>query len=189
MVGERPADVQAALRHLGWPLDIDDFYGPKTREAVQDFQAMWIPPPDHAPLEINGESWEPTRWALQWALDYDGHVSLFFRFFEFKSKGNGWIKMSRHHVWCMDRYRERFGPTAIISAYRDPAHNDTVKGATNSRHLHGDACDVRPVATVAEVRSLGLFTGIGFNASSGRVAHVDTRPGNPARPVTWRYGR
>ncbi len=189
MIGERPADVQQALRDLGWPIGVDDFYGPITRQAVYDFQAMWVPPPGRDVLHANGESWEPTRWALGWALHHNGHVSRFFRFVEFKSKGNGWIKMSRRHIWCMDRYRERFGPTAVISGYRDPAHNRHVGGATRSRHMMGDACDVRPVATVAQVRELNLFTGIGFNANTGRVAHVDTRPGDPRHPTIWKYGR
>ncbi len=189
MIGERAADIQQALRDLGWPIEVDDHYGGVTRQAVHDFQAMWIPPPGRGDLPTNGESWPETRWALRWALDHGGHVSRFFRFAEFKSKGNGWIKMSRHQIWCMDRYREAFGPTAILSGYRDPAHNVRVGGARRSQHPLGTACDVRPVATVAQVRGLGLFTGIGYNANSGRVAHVDTRPGDPRRPTTWRYGR
>ncbi|MGE5690966.1 MAG: peptidoglycan-binding domain-containing protein, partial [Pseudomonadota bacterium] len=31
-------DVQEALKTLGWPIETDGAFGPKTFEAVQDFQ-------------------------------------------------------------------------------------------------------------------------------------------------------
>ncbi len=40
----------------------------------------------------------------------------------------------------------------IVSGYRSPAHNAKVGGAKNSRHMVGDAADVRPVVRVAGVR-------------------------------------
>ncbi len=181
--------LQQALHRMGWPIGVDGRIGPQTRQAVHDFQAGWVPSPGRGPLHPDGNPGPETRWAIQFVLDHDLFMSKFFRFAEFKSKGNGWIKISRHQAWCLDRYRERFGPTTIISGYRDPAHNRRVGGAPRSRHPLGDGCDVRPVATLAQVRSLGLFTGIGFNGSSGKVAHIDTRPGDPRRPTTWRYGR
>lgn len=183
------SELQGALRAMGWPIGVDGRIGPMTRQAIHDFQAGWIPAPGRRPLATDGRAGPETQWAMAFVLDHDLLMSRFFRFAEFRSKGNGWIKISRHQAWCMDRYREAFGPTSIISGYRDPAHNRRVGGATRSRHPLADACDVKPVATVARVRALGLFTGIGYNASSGRVAHVDTRPGDPRRPTTWRYGR
>lgn len=183
--------VQEALRAIGWPIGVDGRIGAVTRQAVRDFQAgfVWMTYAGLRPLAVDGVPGPATRHELQMCLNRGGRCSLFFRYAEFRSKGNGWIKVDRHQAWCLDRYRERFGPTSIISGYRDPAHNRRVGGATRSRHLLADAADVRPVATVAQVRALGLFTGIGYNASSGRVAHVDTRPGDPRRPTTWRYGR
>jgi len=33
-------------------------------------------------------------------------------------------------------------PLSVISAYRDPEHNERVGGAKNSQHIHGNAFDV-----------------------------------------------
>lgn len=178
-------EVQRALKAQGWPIKDDGDMGAITRQAVRDFQAAWVPSPGRSPLSLDGAPGPDTQWALEFVLDHDRLVSGYFRVAEFRSKGNGWPKVSRDLLWHLDRYRERFGPTRIISGYRDPAHNRRVGGATRSRHLLADAADLEPKATVAQARELG-FRGIGFNRSSGRVAHVDMRPG---QVVVWRYGR
>jgi uncharacterized protein YcbK (DUF882 family) len=72
-------------------------------------------------------------------------------------------------------------PMRIISGYRTPAHNRKVGGATQSRHLVGDAADLpQGYATVQQAEAAG-FDGIG---TKGKWAvHVDLR-GHPAR---WTY--
>ena len=72
-------------------------------------------------------------------------------------------------------------PIRIVSGYRSPAHNRGVGGATESRHLVGDAADLpRGYATVAQAERAG-FRGIG---SEGKWAvHVDLRPGR----ARWTY--
>jgi hypothetical protein len=137
-------------------------------------------------LATDGQPGPATQWALSWVLDHDLKVAGYFRAAEFKSKGNGWIRGSRELLWALDRYRERFGPTTIVSGYRDPAHNRRVGGATASRHMKGDASDLEPKATVAQVRSLGLFRGIGYQGATGRVRHLDMRPGSASRTNIWR---
>lgn len=178
-------EIQQALRNIGWPIAVDGSMGPITRQAVWDFQAGMA----FINMAIDGDPGPQTQHELRVCLERGGRCGLYFTYREFRSKGNGWIKVSRVLVHHLDRYRERFGPTTIISGYRDPAHNRRVGGASRSRHLFADAADVRPVATVGQVRNLGLWTGIGYAASSGRVQHVDTRPGDPARPTIWRYAR
>lgn len=72
-------------------------------------------------------------------------------------------------------------PLRIVSGYRSPAHNRAVGGATNSRHMIGDAADIPAgYATVAQAEAAG-FTGIG-NRDRWAV-HVDCRP----VPARWRY--
>jgi peptidoglycan hydrolase-like protein with peptidoglycan-binding domain len=178
-------EIQQALKDIGWPIVVDGNVGAITRQAVRDFQAGLA----FINMTIDGEPGPATQHELRVCLERGGKCGGNFYYREFKSKGNGWIKVDRSLVWWLDRYRERFGPTTIISGYRDPAHNRRVGGATRSQHLAATAADIRPVATVAQVRSLGGFTGIGYNASSGRVSHVDRRPGNPGTPTVWRYGR
>jgi hypothetical protein len=179
------AEIQRALKVQGWPIADDGAMGAITRQAVHDFQGAWVPSPGRSPLSLDGQPGPDTQWALQWVLDHDLKVAGHFRAREFASKGNGWIKVSRDLLWHLDRYRERYGPVRIISGYRDPAHNRRVGGATRSRHLFADAADIEPRITVAQAREIG-FKGIGYNASSGRVSHVDMRPGGV---VVWRYGR
>lgn len=72
-------------------------------------------------------------------------------------------------------------PLQIISGHRSPARNAAVGGASQSRHLVGDAADIPAgYATVDQARAAG-FTGIG---SKGQWAvHVDLR----ATPARWEY--
>lgn len=177
--------IQQALRDIGWPIGVDGNIGAITKQAVRDFQAGLV----FINMAIDGIPGPATQHELRVCLERGGRCGLFFTYREFKSKGNGWIRVNRNLVFGLDRYRERFGPTSIISGYRDPAHNRRVGGASASRHMAADAADIRPIVTVSQVRTLGRFTGIGYNASTGRVSHVDCRPGNPGSPVVWRYGR
>jgi uncharacterized protein YcbK (DUF882 family) len=111
-------------------------------------------------------------------------ISQHFTEEEFRSKGDGSVRVEARLVWHLEYLRLicENRPLRIISGYRDPAHNAAVGGARNSRHLHGDAADIpRGYATVEQARFAG-FTGIG---RSGRWAtHVDMRPG-PRREWTY----
>ncbi len=184
-------DVQNALRTIGWPIQADGDDGPRTFEAVRDFQrgfAFWA-------LEADGDPGPKTRKALEHALDTDGRCSENFKFTEFKSKGNGWIKVKRELVVGLEEYRDLVnGPVAIISAYRDPAHNKKVGGARNSQHLHANAVDLNPVKRTSEVKRLRRFSGIGIQRATGLVRHVDVRHigpnttgGSPRNPTIWFY--
>jgi hypothetical protein len=173
--------VQEALIKIGWPIKADGNIGAITKQAVYDFQAGLA----FITMATDGVPGPATRHELAVCLDRGGRCSRHFTYREFRSKGNGWIKVSRLLVWHLDGYRDQFGATSIVSGYRDPAHNRRVGGASQSRHMKADAADLKPVATVAQARALG-FKGIGFNRSSGRVAHLDMRPGGV---VVWRYGR
>ncbi|MGB7087736.1 MAG: D-Ala-D-Ala carboxypeptidase family metallohydrolase [Phormidesmis sp.] len=88
----------------------------------------------------------------------------------------------------MDEVRTYLGgkPIVVNSGYRDPITNRRVKGASNSRHLRGDAVDfyvkgVDVVDTFYKVKKHhpkgGLAVGRGF-------VHIDLRPGPAAR---WSY--
>jgi zinc D-Ala-D-Ala carboxypeptidase len=184
-------EVQEALRNLGWPIDADGVFGPKTFEAVMDFQRGYA----FSMLRIDGHAGEQTQEALRHAVQSGGRTSPHFRFVEFKSKGNGWIKLSRDLVLGLEEYRDLVGgPVAIDSGYRDPAHNKAVGGAKNSQHLYGNAADLDPVKPVAPVKQLQRFSGIGYQGATGLVRHVDVRHigpnttgGTVRDPTIWRY--
>jgi hypothetical protein len=185
-------EVQDALVKLGWRIDVDGSFGPKTFESVRDFQrsfAFWD-------LLVDGHAGAKTHEALRQALDNGGRCSLNFKFTEFKSKGDGWIRAHRALVRGLEDYRELVGgPVVVVSAYRDPAHNGSVGGAHNSQHLHGNAVDLTPSQGANAVRRLRVFSGIGIQRATGLVRHVDVRHvgpnttgGTPQTPTIWFYG-
>lgn len=109
---------------------------------------------------------------------------------------------ARRHCFNLERFRHALGMGIRIDGpYRTPAKNREVGGASDSRHLHGDATDIfgdqvdHMVARSKRYDSRGdivavaerIFPGVG-NETSGSL-HLDSRPGRWARFVTWRRGR
>lgn len=120
-----------------------------------------------------------------------GRASAHFAFREFKSKGNGDIKVNRKLITGLEKLRSAMGnkPMRIISGYRDPAHNKRVGGASGSQHLTGNAADISQSygATVSKVKSLKYFTGMGIKCGKW-ITHVDVRSAaSRFSPVTWAY--
>jgi hypothetical protein len=183
-------DVQNRLRTLGFPLVADGSYGPITHQAVSDFQRGFA----YYNLLIDGYAGPQTWAALDYAVGHNGHASPHFKFSEFKSHGNGWIKVNRVLIHGLEVYRQRYGPTSIVSGYRDPLYNQKIGGAKSSQHMYGNASDLRPIASINAVRNLKVFSGIGYEHATGLVAHVDVRhdgprttPGTPTNPTIWVY--
>ena len=183
--------VQRYLREVGWPLEIDGVAGPKTRDAISQFQRGYR----FTRLRRTGRCPRGSRtyYRLRRCArrgparrGYGGRCSPHFRFKEFASKGNGWIKVDRKLVIFLERYRKRVGHGVTpVSPYRDPAHNRRVGGAACSWHTDacghegGQASDLVPELTPAVVRWIdreGYIGGIGYQRSSGLVRHVDTGP-------------
>lgn len=176
--------------------------GPKTREAIKDFQrgfAFWP-----VASNINGHLNRRTRARILYSRARGNKVSPHFRWSEFQSKGNGWIRANRGFVKALEKYRRKAGPTYLLSTYRDPAHNKIVGGAEKSQHTDidyngvlfkgGNAADfaVKRI-TFEQVKALGVFSGIGVSAD-GLVRHVDCRHlganltgGSPTNPTRWNY--
>lgn len=193
--------LQKRLRRIGWPIAVDGKYGPQTTQAVNDFRRGYafrkyredgeLP---SRPFDRRGKVTNLYR-AVRYSAGKAGRCSKHFAYHEFKSRGNGWIKLDRELVRGLERYRRRVGHgVAIVSGYRDPAHNRRVGGATCSQHSNlcgnpgGGAADLHPELTVAQVRALGCFSGIGYQGATGKVRHVDVRRGStPRNPTVWRY--
>lgn len=168
--------VQQALRKIGWPVEVDGVFGPQTSAAVRDFQRGYT----FERLGSSGRAGPRTRAALRACVANGGRCSEHFRFREFRSKGDGWIKVDRALVRGLERYRGLLGkPVTIISGYRDPAHNVAVGGASNSQHLFGNAADIPPALSLALVRGLRAFSGIGVDRATGLVRHIDVRHRGP----------
>ncbi len=78
------------------------------------------------------------------------HSEYFPDFSKFNSGDYSWalvekpLIVPKSALYGLDRWRELMGsPQIINSAYRNPAHNSVIGGASNSRHMWGDAIDIR----------------------------------------------
>lgn len=100
---------------------------------------------------------------------------------------DSYAKISPKLVYLLEAVRNYIGrPMHINSAYRTPAHNRKVGGATHSQHVLGTAADISTRGWTQEqrrefvriVRGLG-FGGIGIYPT---FIHVDVR----ANKVAWR---
>jgi zinc D-Ala-D-Ala carboxypeptidase len=114
---------------------------------------------------------------------------------EIACKGTGKVLVNEDALDKLQALRDRLSkPLILTSAYRSPEHNRRVGGAKNSRHMQGDAFDVRmdnhdPFEFEAAARAVG-FTGFGFYPKSGFM-HIDTGPARewgarwPDTPTAW----
>lgn len=86
------------------------------------------------------------------------------------------IWMLRGHVRRLEAYRAKVGtPVRIVSGCRCKRRNEEVGGATSSQHLFGAASDIEGLVSLAQREQMHLFAGLGFQASTGKVVHVDSR--------------
>ena len=170
-------ELQRSLRLLGWPIRVDGSVGAQTAEAVRDFQRGFA----FATLVAGGGVGPRTSAALRLAIRRGGRCSQHFTFRSFRSPGDGWIKLDRALVRGLEAYRVALGePVAILGGYHDPAWNAAQGGPPDSQHVLGTAADVAPAMTVAAVRALRVFSGIGHDAETGLVRHLDVRHCGPA---------
>lgn len=182
-------ELQRNLRLLGWPIKVDGVLGEQTLEAVRDFQRGWA----FSSLVASGNAGPRTHAALRASIRRGGRCSQHFTFRTFRCPGSGWIKLDRALVRGLEAYRAAAGgPVTILSGHRDADCNDAHDGLPGSQHLHGVAADVEPALGVEQVIALHAFSGIGYDAETGLVRHLDVRHCGPdpggatvARPVVW----
>lgn len=68
-----------------------------------------------------------------------------FSFSELRAAAYSWAMITQGLLNRLEAARASVGgPMLIVSGYRNPAHNDSVGGVSNSRHQYGDAADVNP---------------------------------------------
>jgi hypothetical protein len=184
--------IQRQLNACGFTVTVNGNLGPETREALRFFQIGWCG--DHGLGGADGELTPETRQALAWAASHHGGLgpkAKNFHYQEFRLDNTGDPRVRRAVGLAAQAYRDKFGKTTILSSARSIEHNQAVGGATDSRHLfpkHYDAIDPWPqVHSVAEVREIGVSTGIGHHAAAPQsVDHIDLRPGfSPSSPSVF----
>jgi hypothetical protein len=120
--------------------------------------------------------------------------SYYFSFSELNTGDYSWALVRRPLVrpassgYGLDRWRELYGaPRIINSAYRNPVHNAGVGGAPNSRHIWGDASDLRnETGTLTEWQRMYDMAGPGYANADYR--EPSTGPcGLACTHADWRF--
>jgi len=197
-VGRRSDDVatlQALARQIGIrgirQDGVKDFY---TRRFCRMFQGSFmLQGYAVAPLKVDGDPGPKTATAVRLCISNNLKCSEHFSYREFLTPGSKWVsrrnevcKTTRRFLMPSERLRANLSakhgrdvPVHWVSAYRDPAYNAALPGAsTTSFHMKGEAGDpnyrLMPTFTEAEARAAG-FSGVGVNELDDTVGHVDPR--------------
>lgn len=81
-----------------------------------------------------------------------------------------------HAIASLQRVRDALGPVIVNSGYRDPAYNRAVGGATSSRHMYGDAFDMRASnATLSTLSARCRSEGADYVSVYNSHVHCDWR--------------
>lgn len=181
------------VRVAGWggyggQISIDGDFGPATKSAVTRFQQAYG-------LGADGVA-GPGTFAKIYALQDDDCTPIHFSYSEMDDGcgGSGFdggavseATAKRNALWTMwklEAQRRAMGDRALVitSAFRSRACSASVGGASNSRHLYGDAADLVGTPTLCslaqEARSHGFggIFGPGYPAHNDHT-HVDGRSG------------
>ncbi len=191
-------DARAMLKAIGF-----DNAGRSFTVAVRGFQRGWNlgdalePDADLGPLTSDA-----LRISFARHLQGLPTMSAHFSYVEFRCKCGGAFA-SCERIWelrtevrRLESYRAKIGgPVRVISGCRCKGRNQAVGGATASQHLFGAAADIEAKVTVETRRRFRLFAGLGFQSSTRKVVHVDSRDvsghnttgGKPTAPTEWQY--
>ncbi len=185
-------EAQTLLNANGFPCGpVDGQLGPSTYSAINLYRRAYAGayPGIHS-LRMTGELTRRTRLAM---LSLP-NLSANFAAAEFACRHCGKAYVHRRLIRGLERLRKELGkPLTIVSGYRCPEHNKAVGGDSNSQHLYGSAADLNYPTTLAKVREMNFFSGLGHK--NGQILHVDVRyvsdnnttGGTPDAPTIWSY--
>lgn len=180
---------QLQIRVSGYPgygavLALDGAFGPATRSAVIRFQQAYG-------LAADGIA-GPQTFNQIYALQDDDCTPINFSYAELNRCNSDWSggavsastarANARVSMWKLQALRRAMGsaPIYVSSGFRSYSCNSAVGGATNSRHLYGDAVDLTGshslcnLARQARNHGFNGILGPGY-PGHGDHTHVDHR--------------
>ena len=118
--------------------------------------------------------------------------SVYFQFSELNTGDHSWALIRQPLIvgagtgYGLDKWRENYGGSRIVnSAYRNPVRNANVGGAQNSRHMYGDASDLRN-NSVTQQEWDSMVTAA-ENAFASWIEPVNGPCGLGCTHADWRY--
>lgn len=112
----------------------------------------------------------------------DVQLSKNFKLSEFECHdGSHEVMLDIRLVEALQRLRVMIGvPIHIAAGYRNPKHNAAVGGSLNSKHMKGEAADIKVTTLTPKMVGLSAqkcgFTGIGVYRFNGQMFnHLDVR--------------
>ncbi|WP_268219170.1 D-Ala-D-Ala carboxypeptidase family metallohydrolase [Streptomyces sp. EMB24] len=189
--GASGSDVtQLQIRLSGYPgygavLAVDGQFGPATTAALKRFQSAYG-------LAADGVA-GPNTFSKLYALQDDDCTPVHFDYSELNRCNSTWSggavsaatakANALRTMWKLEALRHALGdqPIRVTSGFRSQSCNSAVGGASNSRHLYGDAADLgagsHSLCTLAKQARNHGFNGIlgpGYPGHNDHT-HVDHR--------------
>ena len=175
-----PSDTGSAPEDVGvevcYPGALEDYSACFPVVAATDSMGAGYAYPE--PYEGNPQYNPPTGYLDLRVSDHDHPVSPNFVFSEFMSEAKGPFGFFQVHVVeSLQAIREASGgPIYVNSGYRNVTYNESVGGATWSRHIYGDAVDMYSgVLSLAELEDVCKDMGADFTLLYDTHVHCDWR--------------
>lgn len=173
---------QLQIRVSGYPgygavLALDGAFGPATRSAVIRFQQAYG-------LAADGIAGSQT-YSKIYALQDDDCTPINFSYSEWNRCNSDWSggavsastarANARVSMWKLQAMRHAMGdaPINISSGFRSYSCNSAVGGATNSRHLYGDAGDLVGSHSLCGLARQARYHGFNGILGPGYPGHGD----------------